>query len=308
MHISRLDLNLFVVLDAIYTEGSITRAAAALNLTQPAISHALGRLRQMFDDPLFVRQSGAMVPTPLTQSLIAPVRQALQTLLTSVQEAHVFDPAQARRSFTVGCRDVMEAHLLQPLMTRLAHEAPGIEIAFVRLDRAQLEADLASGALDLAVEVLANLSDQVHRQPLTQETMVVVARKRHPALAHGLDLDAYLAQGHVLVSSRRSGVGLEDRELARLGHQRRIALRCQQYYAACRVVGSTKLLLTMPEQYARIVNLGLPTRLYPFPISVPPIDVYLYWHENVQADPGNAWLRGVLSQVATGMPVNISKY
>ena len=176
MHISRLDLNLFVVLDAIYTEGSITRAAAALNLTQPAISHALGRLRQMFDDPLFVRQGGAMVPTPLARSLIAPVRQALQTLLTSVQEAHVFDPAQARRSFTIGCRDVMEAHLLQPLMTRLAREAPGIEIAFVRLDRAQLEADLASGALDLAVEVLANLSDLVRRHPLTQETMVVVAR------------------------------------------------------------------------------------------------------------------------------------
>lgn len=295
MHISRLDLNLFVVLDAIYTEGNITRAARTLNLTQPAISHALGRLRQMFDDPLFVRQGSAMMPTPLTRSLIGPVRQSLKTLSASVHGAKAFDPAQAQRTFTIGFRDVLEARILRPLMVRVNREAPGVEIASVRIERGEMESDLASGALDLAVDVLTGLSDRVRRAPLTQDGLVVVARDGHPALTGGLDLAGYLAQAHVLVSSRRHGVGLEDVELARIGHQRRVLLRCQQYYAACRVVGETDLLLTMPGQYARMINRGLPTRIHPFPVEVPPIGVYLYWHENAALDPGNQWLRGVLA-------------
>lgn len=295
MHINRLDLNLFVVLDAIYTEGNITRAARTLNLTQPAISHALGRLRQMFDDRLFVRQGSAMMPTPLTRSLIEPVRQSLKTLTASVQRAKAFDPAAAQRTFTIGFRDVLEARILRPLMVRVNREAPGVEIASVRIERGEMESDLASGALDLAVDVLAGLSDHVRRAPLTRDGMVVVTRADHPEIGSRLDLERYLSQSHVLVSSRRRGVGLEDVELARIGRQRRILLRCQQYYAACRVVSETDLLLTMPGQYARMINRDLPTRIHPFPVEVPPIGVYLYWHENATLDPANHWLRKMLT-------------
>ncbi|WP_147179606.1 MULTISPECIES: LysR family transcriptional regulator [Alphaproteobacteria] len=300
MHINRLDLNLFVVLDAIYAEGSVTRAAATLNLTQPAISHALRRLRQTFDDPLFVRQGSAMVPTPLARSLMAPVRQSLKTLQASVQGAKTFDPARAQRTFSLGCRDVLEAHILQPLMMRIARDAPGVEIASVRTERSELEADLASGALDLAIEVLAPVSDHVRRTLLTRDEILVVARADHPALRERLDLARYLAQDHVLVSSRRKGMGFEDVELARIGHQRHIVLRCQQYYAACRLVAETDLLLTMPGQYAHIVNRGLQTRIHPFPVPVPPLDVYLYWHENVTLDAGNHWLRTLLTELSAG--------
>jgi len=226
MHISRLDLNLFVVLDAIYTEGNVTRAARTLNLTQPAISHALGRLRQLFGDPLFVRQGSAMMPTPLARSLIEPVRHAIKALSASVQNTRTFDPAEAQRTFTIGFRDVLEAHLLYPLMMRVSREAPGVEIASVRIMRDTVESDLASGALDLAVDVLTGLSDHVRRVPLTWDTLVVVAQTGHPALSEGLDLRRYLEQAHSLVSSRRKGMGLEDVELARVGHQRRIVLRC----------------------------------------------------------------------------------
>lgn len=300
VHMSRLDLNLFVILEAIYSEGSITRAAARLNLTQPAISHALRRLRLTFDDPLFIRQGNTMVPTALTQSVIAPIRQSVRTLSGSVQAARSFDPAATQRTFTIGCRDVLEAHLLQPLMRRIASEAPGVSISSVRVDRSDLETSLAKGELDLAVEMLARVSDRVHRTAIIHDSLVVVGRKDHPVLAEEPDLSAYLGQEHIVVSSRRRGMSLEDVELARIGHQRRIALRCQQYFAASMLVAETDLLLTMPERYARIVNRGLPTRIVPFPVTVPPVAVYLYWHENTDSDPANGWLRNLISEIAAG--------
>src|SRR5205823_6204975 len=163
-HISRIDLNLFTVFEAINSEGSVTRASQKLNRTQPAISHALGRLRQQFGDPLFVRQGHAMVSTPLARSIIEPVRQSLR----------------------------------------------GFE-----------------GTLDGAIDVLLPLSPEVRHTRILVDKTVVVARKGHPALGNSIDLDTYLGQEHILVSSRRKGPGLEDVELSRLGLRRRIRLRCQ---------------------------------------------------------------------------------
>ncbi|AWK89481.1 LysR family transcriptional regulator [Azospirillum thermophilum] len=294
MHVSRLDLNLFVVLDAIYAEGNITRAARSLNLTQPALSHALGRLRAVFDDPLFVRQGSVMMPTPLTRSLIGPVQQALRTLSTSVQQCRDFDPAATRRSFTIGVRDVLESKLLPPLIGALRTAAPLIDLSSVRADRRELESELAAGSLDMAVDVLLTLSGGVRRARLLSDRLVVVARDGHPALDGPPDLETYLAQSHILVSSRRKGMGLEDVELARIGRHRRIALRCQHYYAACRVVADSDLLLTMPEHYAHSANRNLPNRVFPVPFDTPPLDVYLYWHETADHDPANRWLRDLL--------------
>ena len=112
MNINQIDLNLFVVLDAIYTEASLTRAAQRLHLSQPAVSHALGRLRRLLDDPLFIRQGGAMMPTPLARNLIPPVREALATLAGSIDLNQPFEPAVSQRQLTLGLRDVFEAMIL----------------------------------------------------------------------------------------------------------------------------------------------------------------------------------------------------
>lgn len=293
-HISRIDLNLFVVLDAIYSEGNITRAAKALHLTQPALSHALARLRELLNDPLFVRQGKLMVPTPLVRGLIGPVRQALQTLDVSVNNSRSFDPASTRRTFTLGFRDVLEATTLPPLISRLQESAPNIDLASVRVDRRDLEAELAAGSLDLAVDVLLPLSGSIRSMRVSRDALVVVVRAGHPEVGERLNLDTYLAQSHVLVSSRRKGPGLEDMELARIGRQRHVGLRCQHYFAACGVVSETDLLLTMPGQYAYVANRDLPNRIFPLPLDMPPLDVYLYWHENADSDPANRWLRELL--------------
>jgi DNA-binding transcriptional LysR family regulator len=291
VHISRIDLNLLVVLDAIYTEGGITRAAAKLHLTQPAISHSLGRLRELFRDELFVREGRAMVPTPLARNLIDPVRRALRGLEVTLNELERFDPASTQKRFTLAVRDVFESTVLPPLLERVTREAPSVDVAAVQIERRELESELAAGTLDAALDVLLPLSDQVRRRRISLDRHVVVARKGHPAVRRGLTLATYLKQHHVLVSSRRSGPGLEDVELSRQGLSRRIRLRCQHYFAACRVVSETDLILTMPGTYAKVANRQFGNQILPLPLDMPPLDAYLYWHASVDTEPANRWLR-----------------
>jgi DNA-binding transcriptional LysR family regulator len=292
VHLHRIDLNLLVVLDAIFSEGGITKAGEKLHLTQPAISHALGRLRELFGDPLFVREGRRMVPTPLARSLMQPVRRALHSLEVTLNESQRFDPATTQRHFNIAIRDVLEAIVLPPLLTRVADAAPSVDISAIRVDRRSFESELAAGSLDAVLDVLLPMSEDIRHQRISVDRLVVVARKRHPAtLKKNFDLAAYLRAHHVLVSSRRSGPGLEDVELNRQGLKRRIRLRCQHYFAACRVVAESDLLLTMPERYARIANQQFGNQILEFPMDMPSMDAYLYWHASVDNEPASRWLR-----------------
>ncbi|MDD3761670.1 MAG: LysR family transcriptional regulator [Nevskiales bacterium] len=291
MHLNRIDLNLLVVLDAIFTEGGITKAGEKLHLTQPAISHALGRLRELFGDPLFVREGRRMVPTPLARSLMQPIRRTLHNLEVTLNEVQRFEPATHPRHFTVAVRDVLEATVLPPLLSRVATQAPSVDVSAIRADRRTLESELAAGTVDAALDVLLPVSDEVRHRLVSTDRLVVVARKRHPATRGGLSLAAYMRQHHVLVSSRRRGPALEDVELLRQGLKRRVRLRCQHYFAACRVVSQSDLILTMPERYARLANQQFGNQVLPFPMELPSLDAYLYWHASVDNEPANRWLR-----------------
>jgi DNA-binding transcriptional LysR family regulator len=296
MHISRVDLNLFTVFDAIYSEGSVTRASHKLNLTQPAISHALGRLRQMFNDPLFVRRGHAMVSTPLARNMIEPVRRSLRGLEVTLNRQDVFDPATTSKRFNLALRDVLEATILPALVTRALAHAPMADIAVGQVERRDLESEMAAGSLDAAVDVLLALGSDVMRTRIYQDSTVVMARKGHPEVDGAIDIATYLRQDHVLASSRRRGLGVEDFELSRFGMERHIRLRCQHFFAASRVVSQSNLLLTMPGRYAHIANLQVGNQILPFPLDVPPFDVFLYWHANVDSDPANRWFREQVMQ------------
>jgi DNA-binding transcriptional LysR family regulator len=291
MHLAKVDLNLFVVFDTIYAEGGITRASRRLNLSQPAISHALGRLRAMFDDPLFARHGHAMTPTPLARRLVEPIRHALRGLEVTLSKTDSFEAATAVKRFTVGMRDVVECVVLPRLMRTIAATAPSIHISTVRAGRRELERELSAGTLDAAIDVGLPLPEDIERERLGQEWMTVVARPRHPRVRTRLDLDTYLAEEHILVSSRRRGLSAEDFELARYNLRRHVCLRCQSYFAGCRTVSETDFLLTMPRRYASLLNAQFGNRLLPFPLEVPAYDTYVYWHANAAGDPANAWLR-----------------
>ena len=132
--------------------------------------------------------------------------------------------------------------------------------------------------------------------------MVVAVRAGHPRVGATLELATYLEMEHVMTSSRRTGPGLEDLALQRLGHERRVAVRCQHHWTACQLVASSDLLLTMPERYAGSANAALGNRLLPFPLATPANDLYLYWHANADAEPGNRWLRAQIRACLTDDP------
>lgn len=290
-NLTRIDLNLFVVFEAIYREGSISRAARGLNLTQPAVSHALARLRDRLDDPLFVRRGNQMAPTPRARALAEPVREALSGLQHCLTGEHAFDPATARRSFSLGLRDGLEACVLPPLIHYLEQHATGIEIHSVTVARRDMAQELAAGRLDLAMDVQLPTAAEIHQHALFDAPLVVLMRRDHGLARGALTLTRYLAARHVLVSSRRRGPGLEDFGLAQSGHQRELALRCQHYQAALEVVASSELLLTLPEMLAQRLADQARFLIRPLPISLPSMSLYLYWHRDQQNDAAHQWLR-----------------
>jgi DNA-binding transcriptional LysR family regulator len=296
MALNRLDLNLLHVFDTIYREGSLTRAAKVLHLTQPAVSHSLARLRDHFDDPLFTRQGNQMVPTPLARRFLESMRPGLTQIQGAVNQFHAFDPASQRKTYSLGLRDILESTFLPQLMSRLA-AYPELEIASQQVARREMESLLAAGKLDFAVDVLLPVSNQTAHERLRQDRMVVLARKSHSLAADVMTMEGYLSAQHVLVSSRTEGPGIEDFELSRLGVQRSIRLRCQHYYAACRVVEETDLLLTMPETYARIIAQRANVTIMAPPADFPSIDVHLYWHKAYEREPALIWFREQLRRI-----------
>jgi len=294
INLSRVDLNLLVVLEAIVDEGGVSRAAEKLNLTQPAISHALARLRETMGDPLFVRHGRNLAPTALTKRLIEPLRRSLQTLEALIGKSEGFDPVHTETAFTVAMRDPLEVLILPPMMRRLARTAPRIDLRTVQVRRRSVEAGLADGTLDAVLDVSLPLSERVHRERVGTDRFVVVARKSHPGIRPGFTVRTYLEQQHIMVTSRRRGPGAEDIELGQRGLRRHVRLRCRNYLAAFRVVGQTDLVLTMPERYAALLGGNSAIRALKMPVKMPTLDLYLYWHDRVRDDAANRWLRGEL--------------
>ena len=295
MHMSRIDLNLFTVFDAIYREGGITAASKRLHLSQPAVSHALARLRELLQDPLFERQGNEMIPTPRARALASTIARSLGSLERMLQGATEFDPQTAQRCFVIAMRESHELWLLPALNAELSPAQPGIQFACVRNERRDLEDDLRAGELDLALDIALPLPAEIRRVRVQTTPVVVLARRGHPALQGSLDLETYLAQEHVLVTGRRRGFGYEDAVLERLGRSRRIRVRCQLHRAASELVRRSDLLVTMPRDQALAVNDAPENQLFPFPIEVAPFESYLYWHANVEEDPGHRWFRGLVA-------------
>ncbi|HEU4410853.1 MAG TPA: LysR family transcriptional regulator [Polyangiaceae bacterium] len=287
-----LDLNLLLTFEVVHAERNLTRAAGRLFVSQSAVSHALARLREQLGDPLFVRRGRGVAPTPAAERLAPAVREAL-ALLRGALAAREFDPARDLGRVVVAMHDEFEPSLVPPLAARLRRRAPAVVIESVRLDRPALERDLASGRLDLAVDVGQATGPELRHAALTSEGFCVVSRRRR-----ALDAAAYLAARHVTVSSRRRGPSFEDLLLGRLGHQRAIAVRCQRYEAACRIVAASDLLLTAPplRAHAHARRLGLV--LLPMPLRLPPGEMHVYWHRQADADPRSRWLRAELLAAA----------
>jgi DNA-binding transcriptional LysR family regulator len=290
MSLSKTDLNLFLVFDAVYEERNLTRAARLLHITQPAVSNALKRLRLAFNDPLFVRMPRGVAPTPVAENIAGQVKEALNLLTISLSESEKFLPRLSEKVFALGVHDIDEAALVPRLMERLETLAPSVSVECISVPRDELERELASGALDFALNVPLFSVPLLCRQLVSAERYVCAMRPGHPMASEPLTLERYLQLNHVHVSTRRQGVGHIDRALERLGRARTIRLRMMSYMAAPQVVASTDLALTIPRTLASMY--GLTTLDLPFEVGT--LDQYLYWHKNADEDRANMWMRGVL--------------
>ncbi|GAA6129845.1 LysR family transcriptional regulator [Halopseudomonas sabulinigri] len=289
MNLSKVDLNLFIVFDAIYTEANLTRAGQIVGITQPAVSNALARLRETFNDPLFVRTAQGMVPTPMAQNIITPVRSALQLLRVSVQESRSFVPEQATKTYRISMTDLTEAVILPHLAGRIRRMAPNINIDSFLIKRRETTKELAAGRLDFAIDAPLNTDTQVRHVKLFEDRHVCVMRKGHPlAKKDKITLDDYLAQSHIHISSRRNGLGHVDLALGKMGIQRRVVMRSQHYQMAPLVLESTDMVMTVHERFAERHDLHWTV----LPIEdVPAIETHLFWHESTDQDPANRWMR-----------------
>lgn len=290
MRLQHMDLNLFVVFEAIYNQGNLTRAAQQLHMTQPAVSNALGRLREHFDDPLFIRCPKGMQPTPVAHNIIDSVRQALQLLACSVQMGSAFNPQQDKRTFCISMHDLLEATLLPQLNQLLTRFAPNIRLSSANIPRTELTKELASGSLDLAIDPPLLSDSELHHQPLASSPYVCLVRPDHPKVSDHLTLTQYLGLRHIHISSRRNGLGYVDNILNQLGKKRKIQLRMRHYLAAPEVVASSDLAVTVPLFFAR----GTSLKVLPLPFQVPHQEWHLYWHRSAEQDSANTWLRALI--------------
>ena len=286
----RLDLNLFRVLDAVYVHGGIGAAARALHLTQPAVTHALNRLRAHFDDPLFVRQGNRVVATERTRTIIADVQLHLKGLQGTARAPSAFDPATLDLSIAVGIRDVLESIALPRIVAAFADEAPGLRLVSRRIAVADIERELASGNLDLAIDRRVPTGPRIATEHLLDDSLVVALRGDHPLAHEPLRRGDYFAARRVAVSSLGEPQSL-DVLLGNDGRFRDIRLTCQHYFAACQIAATGDLLVTLPHTYALRMAALLPIVVRPLPLRLKPFPLLAYWHESRDADRAHQWVR-----------------
>ncbi|MAW29030.1 MAG: LysR family transcriptional regulator [Gammaproteobacteria bacterium] len=294
MKLSDIDLNLFVVFDAIYTEGNLTRAGDIIGITQPAVSNSLSRLRNLFNDPLFVRTADGMVPTPVAQNIIGSVRQSLALMRASVQDSELFDPAASDKRFRLSMTDLTQAIILPYVFERVRVEAPNTAIDCYQVRRREMNMELASGNLDLAVDIPLTPDPHICQAPLFSHPHVCVIRTDHPSVGDSISTKEYLSLKHIHISSRRGGLGHVDLALGKMGERRDIVFRTQHYQAAPELVGQTDFAMTVPQIFAERMNSQYPVRYVDLPFPVPGLETNLYWHESTDKDQANQWMRELI--------------
>lgn len=298
MELGRFDLNLLLVFEALYEAGSVTGAARRLRLGQPATSAALGRLRQLVDDELFVRTAGRMVPSPRAAAIQPGVARALAEIRGALQKER-FDPREDARAFTVASTDYTSFVLLPALVSAVRSEAPGVDLRIVDYDKSALPAQLESGAVDVALGVFADPPPSCVVTPLFEERFVGVTRRAHPALRSGrISRSAFLTTPHALVTVRRDVTGALDVALAKQGLARRVALTLPHMLLLPEVLARTDLLAAAPR---RLVA-ALDTRElaeFRLPVPVAGWRVAMLWRESVRREPAVAWLRSLVVRCAS---------
>lgn len=292
--IKTLDLNLLKALDALLDEHNVTRAAARLGVTQPAMSGMLMRLRATFDDPLFVRAQRGIVPTQRCLALAGPLKQVIGDIGALLQPL-VFEPSTAAQTFTIAATDYALRAIAIPFLSALKQQAPHIRVALVPVDDRQIYVQLERGEIDVALLTPDSTPPDLHARTLFQERYVCVLRSDHPALQRHrkrLTVEQFCALDHALVSYLGGGFrGVTDAALEKLGKQRQVTLSAQSFLILPEILRASDMVAILPSRLVAGLD-GLAT-VEP-PIDVPGFTKVAAWHERTHRDAAQRWLRQLL--------------
>jgi len=306
MKFSQLDLNLLRVFDAVMAERNLTRAAVRLHMTQPAVSHALKRLREALGEELFVRQAFGMKPSLHAEGLWPEVRVALARLQAALEPGD-YEPQREESVFRIAMADATAALLLPPLVAQLEAVAALANVQVLPLTtrdpRALLEqgeADFALGYFPNAVAALDAQGAQamIHRHRLYDSEYVCVMRRDHPLAGGPLDLDTYCAAHHLLVSYSGRPYGFVDEALAAMKRSRRIVLTVNQFFTAGRVVAQSDLLTVLPASFVEATGYQQALAELPLPMALAPVHVDMLWHLRNEDQSAQRWMRNCLLEAA----------
>jgi len=284
-----LDLNLLQTFNAVHAEGSVSRAAERLGLSQPTVSHGLKRLRLLYKDPLFVRTQGGMAPTAKADRLAAAVRHALHVLDVAIQEGERYDPQASERTFRLHMSDVGETVFLPRLMNVLARGAPNIRLETFQLDDKDIAPALESGRIDLALGYIPALTD-VERVALLSERYVVLMRAAHPLARRRATRAALGKLQYAIVRSH----GATARALKDLGLSGNIRLSMPHFLVLPRILAETDLAVVMPARLADVFREMGEYAVWRPRVGLPPFEVSVHWSWRYAGDPGARWLRELI--------------
>jgi DNA-binding transcriptional LysR family regulator len=289
----RIDLNLLVVFDAIYKSRNLTIAGKALGLSQPAMSHALGRLRATFKDPLFVRLPRGLSPTPVADEVAAPVTEGLAVIRASL-ERKVFDPGRSTRVFNIAQGDIGEAVHLPLLVREVQKTAPGVRLHTFEIPGPRLREALSDGEVDVATGDYA-LGAGCREALLYEAEYLCVVRADHPAIRSVLTLKQFRSAQHILVNPRGAAPHgpVIERALSRRDVAAHIAVEVSHFNGIAALVTSSDMIATIPSRFAESMKRFANIKVLKPPVALPRLKVSLYWHERYHREAGNVWLRNI---------------
>lgn len=297
--LSSVDMNLLVVLRALLRERHVTRAAAQVGLSQSATSHALSRLRELYGDELLVRQGRALVLTPRAQALLPQLERGLTQLVSTIRGEPEWDPATARKVFTLGLADYAQALLLGPLLKELEKQAPGVDLSvIISMDLNDL---LEKGTIEAAVNIGGRTPPAFKTRKLFSERYLCMVRRRHPHVGQKLTLARYLDLHHLVVAPTGAPGSVVDTLLAQRGNERRVAARVPNFLIVPLIVAGSDFINTGPERLARRMAQHYPIRLLPPPLQLPTFEMQLAWHARFEDDAAHEFLRSCITRVAAAI-------
>jgi len=297
MNLKDVDLNLLVVFNELHKHRRVSAAAESLGISQPGVSNALGRLRKLLGDELFLRTSRGMVPTPYAESLAQPIADALGALHGTLNARVAFDPARSERAFVIGVNDVGETYFLPRLMRALDQVAPGVTIRTVRTTSIDVRDEMERGRMDLAMGFLPGLMGGFFQRRLFRQPYVCIFRQDHPLARSGVSARQFRAAEHVAIVSEGTGHGVVDEVIERAGIRRRLRLTVPHFMAVGPVLQATDMIAVVPQRFADCACGPFGLAAAPCPVKIPESVINVFWHARNHREAANQWLRQVVVDV-----------